>query len=293
LAISSRDFFRPARNVRCPGPIRRATDEQPSHKKEIAMSKPDRTPLEKLGYYMNEADLIEQAKVIGSIALTELDLFKAQNLLTEDALTNLNMHIVAVQNSLQTRTLAVTEVRMATRDQARAHRKLQEESRRIALCVKRQFRARPELTRFGQGGYRGRNIGKFCTDLVRRLAFAKEHVAELTPKGATTEYLMAVENQTHDLENASAKKEATTRALPGVTRQLNEAKGRLLLDILDIANAGQSLHAGDRASAAKYNLKILRRRGKAKVTQFAPAPAQTAPVIAPTLVTVPATQAAA
>ena len=78
--------------------------------------------------------------------------------------------------------------------------------------------------------------------------------------------------------------ELTPRARPGVTRQLNEAKGRLFLDVLDVNNAGQTLHAGDRATAAKYNLKILRRRGKAKTTQVALVPAQTAPVVTPTLV---------
>ena len=257
------------------------------------MSKADRTPLEKLGYHLNEGDLIEQAKVTESIALAELDLFKAKNLLSDDALTNLNAHIEAVQTCLRVRTLAVTEVRMATKDQARAHRKLKEENRRTSLCVKRQFRSRPELAKFGQGGYRGKNISKFCTDLARKLALAKEHVAELTPKGATTEFLTSVENQMHDLENASAKQEAATRALPGITRQLNEAKGQLLLDILDINNAGQSLHAGDRATAAKYNLKILRRRGKTKAPQVVPVPTQNTPVVTPTLVPAPAAQAAA
>ena len=137
------------------------------------------------------------------------------------------------------------------------------------------FRHRPELARFRQGTYQGSTISAFCTDLNRKLAFAKEHEAELAPVGAGKDFQTKLETKLRALEADSGAQEAAIARLPDNNRAFCEAKGRLTFVIKHIINAARALHASEPEAAAKYNLKVLYRRGGAK------AKPEVAPVVGP------------
>jgi hypothetical protein len=135
--------------------------------------------------------------------------------------------------------------------------------------VVRTFRHSPELANFRRDTYRGTTIANFCTDLNRKLAFAKEHEAALALVGAGKDFQAALETKLRALESDSGAQEAAIASLPDNNRAFCEAKGRLYFLIKDIINAARALHNKEPEAAAKYNLKVLYRRGvkgKAEVT---------------------------
>ena len=115
----------------------------------------------------------------------------------------------------------------------------------------------------------------FCTDLNRNLAFAKDHEPELAPVGGGRDFQAKIETKLRALETNSGAQEAAIASLPDNTRAFCEAKGRLYYIIKDIINAARALHASEPEAAAKYNLKVLYRRGgkwKPEVLPPVPAP---------------------
>jgi hypothetical protein len=109
------------------------------------------------------------------------------------------------------------------------------------------------------------------SNINRKLAFAKEHQADLAPVGASSDFLAKFEAKVRALEASSGAQEAAMASLP----DNRCSKSRLYFAIKDINSAGQALHSGDLEAAAKYNLKVLYRRGKGKAATDPPAPAPT------------------
>jgi hypothetical protein len=107
---------------------------------------------------------------------------------------------------------------------------------------------------------------RLCTDMNRKLAFAKEHAAALASVGANQNFIAKLEAKVRALEAASGAQEAALASLPDNRRSFCEAKGRLYFAfaIKDINNAGHALHSGDLERAAKFNLKALYGREKQK-----------------------------
>jgi hypothetical protein len=141
--------------------------------------------------------------------------------------------------------------------------------------VVRAFRHRPELAQFRQGTYDGSSVAAFCTDLNRKLAFAKEHEPELAAVGAGKEFQAKLETKLRALETDSGAQEAAIASLPESNRAFCEAKGRLYYLLKDFINAARALHNTEPESAARYNLKVLYRRGGGKAKpEPAPAPAK-------------------
>jgi hypothetical protein len=110
--------------------------------------------------------------------------------------------------------------------------------------------------------------------LNRKLAFAKEHEPELAAVGAGKDFQAKLETKLRALETDSGSQEAAIASLPDNNRAFCEAKKRLYFILKDIINTARAQHASEPEAAAKYNLKVLYRRGpKAKVEVVVPAPA--------------------
>ena len=110
----------------------------------------------------------------------------------------------------------------------------------------------------------------------RKLAFAKKYEAELAPVGAGKDFIAKLEPKLRAFEADAGAQEAARVALPDSTRAFCETKGRLYFLIKDIISAARALHAAEPELAAKYNLKVLYRRGNKVKAEVAAAPAPTA-----------------
>lgn len=228
-----------------------------------------------VGYRLSGGPLIEQANATRTIALADMPALKAEGLLGDQDITELDALIAEVHRGLEDRATATSEAREQTVGQAAALRDLKINRRRLGHCVERAFRGKPELVQYRQHNYRGVSVSATCNDVNIKLAFAKEHQAELTAAGATPEFLAKVEAEVRALEKTSGIQDAAITQLPDSTRAFCEAKGRLYNALKDINSAGHALHAGDMERAAQYNLKELyRKRAKGKA-EPAPAPVTT------------------
>jgi len=145
-----------------------------------------------------------------------------------------------------------------------------------AMVRRRQSRRAPHA----KGTYQGTSIAAFCTDLHRKLAFAKDHEPDLALVGAGKDFQAMLETKLRALETDSGAERdgAAIARLPKDNRAFCEAKGRLYFILKDIINAARALHNKEPEAAAKYNLKVLYRRGggKGKVE-----PVPLAPVVVP------------
>jgi hypothetical protein len=235
----------------------------------------ERTVATNVGYHLRGGVLIEQANATKTLANADMASFKQEGLLGDADIANLDAKIADVLKGLQDRTLVTGEAHLQTAEQSVAIHDVKSDRRRLTHCVERVFTARPELAQFRQGTYHGTNVPALCTDINRKLAFAKEHQADLAPVGASSDFLAQFEAKVRALEASSGAQEAAIASLPDNRRSFCESKGRLYFAIKDINNAGQALHSGDLEAAAKYNLKVLYRRGKGKAAADPPAPAPT------------------
>ena len=112
-------------------------------------------------------------------------------------------------------------------------------------------------------------MSAFCTDLNRKLAFAKEHEPELAAVRASKDFQLKLETKLR----APAAQDAAIASQPDNHRAFCEAKGCLYF----IVNAVRALHASEPEAAAKYNLKVLYRSDEKRKADFVPpasAPAQ-------------------
>lgn len=229
------------------------------------MDETERKAAVEIGYRMPGGPLIEHALAITTIAQADLAAFKAEGLLKDDDLANLEAQIAVVHKGLEDRANATSEARAQTASQALALREVKVARRKLGCLVDRAFSGKPELAQYRQSNARGASIAATCTDVNYKLAFAKEHQAQLAPIGVSNEFLAQMEANVRALEKSSGTQNASLSQLPESTRAFCEAKGRLYLATKDIISAGHALHAGNLESAAKYNSKTLyRRAAKAK-----------------------------
>jgi hypothetical protein len=237
------------------------------------MAEMERSTAVEVGYHLPGGLLIEQANATKTIALADMAALKAEGLLGDQDVDNLDTLIGEVHKGLEDRTSAASEARAQTAGQSKAMRDLKIDRRRLGHCVDRAFRGKPELAQYRQNTYRGTSVASTCNDLNIKLAFAKEHQAQLDPVGINAAFLAKVEAEVRALEKSSGAQDAAITQLPDATRAFCEAKGRLYSAIKDINSAGHALHAGDLEAAAKYSLKELyRKHSKAKVA-VVPTPA--------------------
>jgi hypothetical protein len=107
-----------------------------------------------------------------------------------------------------------------------------------AMVRRRQSRRAPHA----KGTYQGTSIAAFCTDLHRKLAFAKDHEPDLALVGAGKDFQAKLETKLRALETDSGAEEAAIASLPDNNRAFCEAKGRLYFILKDIINAARALH---------------------------------------------------
>jgi hypothetical protein len=240
------------------------------------MAEIDKSVAAAVGHRLRGGHLVEQAGEIRTLALGELDRFKQEQLLGNADVTKLDDAVAVVIKGLHDRTVASSEAHLQTAGQVTALHDLKADRKRLTECVVRAFRHSPELVHFRQGTYQGATIANFCTDMNRKLAFAKEHQSELSVVGAGPTFVTQVETKLRTLESDSGAQEAAIASLPDNTRAFCEAKGRLYFIIKDLISAARALHAKEPEAAAKYNLKVLYRRGsgkgKGEVVPVVPAP---------------------
>jgi hypothetical protein len=124
---------------------------------------------------------------------------------------------------------------------------------------------------FRQGTYEGTSPADFCTDLNRKLTFAKDHEPQLAAVGAGKDFQSKLETKLRAFEADSGVQESAIASLPDNNRVFCEAKGRLYFILKDLINAARALHAKEPEAAAKYNLKVLYRRGGKGKAEVVPA----------------------
>jgi hypothetical protein len=229
-----------------------------------------------VGYRLRGGPLVEQAGSIKTLALSEMPQFKQEKLLDDPDIVYLDDAIAKVVKCLQDRTTTSAEAHLQTADQVTAMEDLKADRKRLMECATRVFRHSPELLQFRQGGHQGSSVSALCTDMTRKLAFAREHESELGRVGAGKEFLDRVEVKVRALEASSGAQEAAISNLPNNNRAFCIAKGILYFAIKDIINAARALHSKNPEGAAPYNLKLLYRKaankGKADPDPVVPAP---------------------
>ena len=83
--------------------------------------------------------------------------------------------------------------------------------------VVRAFRYSPELANFRRDTYQGTTIASFCTDLNRKLAFAKEHEPALAAVGAGQDFQAKLEPSCAPSRPTVAPKKPPSPACPTTT----------------------------------------------------------------------------
>ena len=224
------------------------------------MDDTERKTAVEIGYRMPGGPLIEHAIAIKTIAQADMPAFQAEGLLKDEDLANVDALIAEVHKGLENRANANNEARTQTAGQAAALHEVKVARRRLGHLVTRAFTGKPELAQYRQNNQKGSSLAATCTDLNTKLAFAKEHQAQLAPFGATAAFLAQLEANVRALEQSSGTQNASLAQLPDTTRNFCEVKGRLYLAIKDIISAGHALHADNLEAAAKYNSKLLYRR---------------------------------
>jgi hypothetical protein len=241
------------------------------------MDEPERSKAVTVGYHLSGALLIEQANATKTTALADMPAFKAEGMLGDEDITQLDALVEEVHQGLADRTVASVETRAQTTGQATAMHDLKVDRRRLDHSVDRAFRNKPEHAQYQQYKYQGSGVAATCNEMNVKLAFAKEHQAPLSRVGITQVFLAKVEAEVRALEQKSGAQDAAVAQLPASTRAYCEAKGRLYLALKDINSAGHALHCGDLQKSANYNLKVLYgRKLKAKAESPAPSPAPAA-----------------
>jgi hypothetical protein len=210
--------------------------------------------------------LVEHALAIKGLAQADMPAFKAEGLLQEEDLVPVDPLVAEVTKGLENQATRNIEARAHTDNQAQALHDLKDDRRRLGHCVDRAFRGAPELAVYRQGSYYGSSIAATCSDVHRKLAFAKEHPEPLSRVGVTAAFIAKLESEVAALEKLSGAQDTALAQLPDSTRAYYEAKGRLYNLTKDIISAGRALHSHDPEAAAKYNSKLLyRKTGKTKV----------------------------
>ena len=219
---------------------------------------------ERTGQRLHGGILIDQSMAMRNIAMADLAQLKTEGLLADADITNLDVLAKDIHTQLEERTRIKTAANLHGTQKADVFRELKAGRRRLTNCMESIFWGKPELAEYRQGQYNGENIGRFCADVARKLAFAKQLVDQLEPIGAGKAFQEQLEATLHTLENYSGQWEAAFAALPEGTRKYNESKGRLLQLLRRISRSGRSLHINDPLAASKYSLAILSRGNKAR-----------------------------
>jgi hypothetical protein len=211
--------------------------------------------------------LVEHALAIKGLAQADRPSFKAEGLLQEEDLAQVDPLAAEVTKELENQATSNIEARAHTSNQAATLHDLKDDRRRLGHCVDRAFRGAPELAVYRQGSYYGSSVADTCTDMHLKIAFAKEHPEPLTRVGVTPAFIAKLESEVAALEKLSGAQITTLAQLPESTRAYYEAKGRLYNVIKGIIRAGRALHNRGPEAAAKYNSKLLYQRptrGKAE-----------------------------
>jgi hypothetical protein len=188
----------------------------------------DRATAIQVGYHLNGGTLIEQANTTRALAIAELTRLKEEKLLDDADIARVDVLIADVIKGLHDRTLATNEAHLQTSEQSIAIHDIKSDRRRLILAVERAFATRLELAQFRQGTYHGTNVPALCTDMNRKLAFAKDHEPALAAVGAGKDFQAKLEAKVRALETRSGAQEAAIASLPDNRRLLRSQRPPLL-----------------------------------------------------------------
>jgi hypothetical protein len=229
-----------------------------------------------VGYRISGASLLEQAAWTRALVMSDLPGMKAAGQVSDADLAEVDNAVAAVHKGVQDYTLAASEAHAQSAELSISIHNLKSARRNLMNSVERVFRHRPEFAGFRQGTYHGTNVAALCVDLSRKIAFAKEHAVDLAPVGISDDFLVKFEAQVHAVELSSGQQDLKLATLPERTRSFCEAKGWLYFLLRNLNNAGRAYYCDDSELAARYNLKLLYRRGRNKPEP----PAGPTPVVA-------------
>jgi hypothetical protein len=125
------------------------------------------------------------------------------------------------------------------------------------------FEEEPDLAdEYHKGGKVGRSVPKLLGRMGALLAQAEKHQAELAEWGFNAQDLERGRQLVKALGDANTVQEGAVKDLPPKTRELNVVKGRAYLLLKRLARAGRRAFARDPATARKFALDVLNRRGR-------------------------------
>lgn len=209
-------------------------------------------------------NLVDQANATIKLAADDLKALKGEELLDDKELKDARDLVAAVDAGLKDRTVAEAEARTFTGAQDDLLRKMKVLRRKLRSAGARALRGSTDLDEFNQRTARGSSIPRLKEEVKAKLAIVARNAEAFKSKGAGPRFVALVEKTLADLETADAAQEASLSSLPPATREFSEKKGRLYYAVKDLNDAGRSLYADDVEKAARYNLRILYRRGGAK-----------------------------
>ena len=139
--------------------------------------------------------------------------------------------------------------------------------RHIITIADNTFEEDPDIRdEFHKDGPIGRSVPKAIRSFETLIALAAKHSSELSEWGLTDQDILDAKAAMNALVDANTAQEGALKDLPPKTRELYETKGRAYLLLKRLARTGRSLFADDPSTAAKFNLDILKRKGKRRPT---------------------------
>ena len=139
--------------------------------------------------------------------------------------------------------------------------------RDIIAVADNTFEEDPEIRdEFHKDGPIGRSVPKAIRSFETIVALASKHSDALSEWGLTDQDILDAKAAMTALVDANTSQETAIKDLPPKTRELYEAKGRAYLLLKRLARTGRRVFANDPATAAKFNLDILRRKGTRRPT---------------------------
>jgi hypothetical protein len=231
-----------------------------------------------IGYRLGGAPLLEQSTATRALVMRYLQAMKDAGQLTDADIAELDEAVTVVHKWLGDYALSASEAHSKTAELASIIHHIKSSRRNLMNSVERVFRHQPQYDDFRRGTYHGTNVAELCVDLIRKIAFAREHVADLAPVGISNDFLTKFETEVHDLERSSGDQDQKLSSLSAQTRAFCEAKGRLYFLLRNLNNAGRAYHCEDPELAAQFNLKLLYRRPRSKAEKQEPTPVSPTPL---------------
>lgn len=236
------------------------------------LTKVGREQLIAIGARHRLGNLLEQAAYTVALARSDGDPLVA--LLPAGYLDELGSVVTALEGARQDRTLSQEEAKEATRMHHGAFADTKVWRRKVNSLAVRATRLGEEMPSGLLQVSRARTSPELGVQLLDMLGMLEKNKDRMP--GASAEALLAEGKAlAATFTTADADKELLRHSeLPASVQKFYEQKGLLYLGLKAVNDAGHELHAGDPASAGRYSMGILHRKGHAR-PQPAAAPATT------------------